>query len=269
MEAMDGSTLQSVWPLALLPVAARVGGLLLVAPVYGHPAVPVRLRLLAAVVVGLAVLGRSAPVFVPASLGELVLVCGLELALGAAIGWAAGLIFAGVELAAAHVGAQMGVSLGQAMGGEGEGEGGPVASLYRVAALAVFLLIGGHRQLLGGLLDSIQLLPVGGMGLPLAAGGPLGPAGVLGTAAVLLQASFILALKVAAPVLIAILLATVAMGLLHRALPPCHILSTDLPIRAMLGMLVMALGLAGLAWAVEAAWARTGQTLTDFLGGIR
>jgi flagellar biosynthetic protein FliR len=69
---------------------------------------------------------------------------------------------------------------------------------------------------------------------------------------------------VAAPVLIAILLATVAMGLLHRAVPSCHTLSTDLPIRAMVGMLVMALGLAGLAWAVEAAWGITGGALSDF-----
>jgi len=247
---------QTIWPLALLPVAARVAGLLLVAPVYGHAAVPIRLRLLAAVVIGLAVVGRAAPPAAPDSLGELVLVCGLELALGAAIGWAAGLIFAGVELAAAHVGTQLGVSLGEAMGGEGDGEASPVASAYRVMALAVFLLIGGHRELLGGLLDTLQLVPVGGVSLP---------GGALGTAAALLQASFILALKVAAPVLIAILLATVAMGLLHRALPPSHTLSTELPIRAMVGMLVMALGLAGLAWAVEAAWGLTGRTLSDLL----
>ena len=256
---MEGMTQQTVWLLTLLPVAARVAGLLLVAPVYGHPAVPVRLRLLAALVIGVAVLGRAAPVRVPAGLGELVLVCGLELALGAAIGWAAGLIFAGVELAAAHVGAQLGVSLGEALGGEGDGEGSSVAAAYRVIALAVFLVIGGHRELLGALLDTLQFVPVGGAHLS---------AGAVEVAAALLQASFVLALKVAAPVLIAILLATVAMGLLHRALPPCHILSTDLPIRAMVGMLVMALGLATLAWATEATWRLTGRTLTDFLNGL-
>ena len=77
-----------------------------------------------------------------------------------------------------------------------------------------------------------------------------------------------LALKVAAPVLIAMLLATVAMGFLHRAMPASHILSTGLPVRAMVGLLVMALGLAGLAWSVQAAWTLTGKTLSDFVGGL-
>jgi flagellar biosynthetic protein FliR len=256
---MEPLTPQSSAVLALLPVAARVGGLLLVAPIFGNAAVPVRLRVLIALVVGLAVMGRVAPAPGPASLGELAVTCGMELALGAAIGWAAALIFAGVELAAAHVGAQMGVSLGDELSGMSEGGGSPVAAAYRVIAIAAFVLIGGHRELLGALLDTLRIVPVGGLAVK---------AGAIAVAAALLKASFVLALKVAAPVLIAILLATVAMGLLHRALPPCHILSTGLPIRAMLGLLVMALSVAGVAWAVQAAWTLTGRTLGDFVGGL-
>ena len=57
---MDAMVLQSGWSFALLPVASRVGGLLLVAPVFGHAAVPVRLRIALALVVALAVVGLSA-----------------------------------------------------------------------------------------------------------------------------------------------------------------------------------------------------------------
>jgi flagellar biosynthetic protein FliR len=290
---MDAVVLQSGWSFAILPVTARVGGLLLVAPVFGHAAVPVRLRIAMALVVALAVMGWSGGSIArsanspleasgghwgtsrpdtrssadvgpwhrgtaPASVGELVVTCAMELAIGAMIGWAASLIFAGVELAAAHVGTQMGVSLGEAMGGEGDEGGGPVAAAYRVIAIAVFLLIGGHRELLGGLLDTLQIVPVGGVALN---------AGVLGMAGALLKASFVLALKVAAPVLIAMLLATVAMGFLHRAMPASHILSTGLPVRAMVGLLVMALSLAGVAWSVQAAWTLTGKTLSEFMVG--
>jgi flagellar biosynthesis protein FliR len=256
---MDGLNLQSNWPLALLPVAARVAGLLLVAPIFGHAAVPARLRVLLALVVGLAVLDRAAPAAAPSSLGELVLTCGIEFLFGAAMGWAAGLLFAGVELAAAHVGTQMGLSLGEALGGGGDEDSGPVGSVFRIVAIAAFLLIGGHRELLGGLLDTLRIVPVGGVAMK---------ASVLGLAGALLQASFVLALKVAAPVLIAMLLATVAMGFLNRSLPACHILSTGLPVRAMLGLLVMAMSLAGLAWAVQAAWRLTGKTLADFMVGL-
>ena len=255
---MSGEFLSMSGALALLPVASRVAGLLLVAPVFGSAAVPVRLRVLMALVVGLAVVGQVAPAVAPANVGELAITCVIELVVGLAVGWAAALIFAGVELAAAHVGAQMGVSLGEAAGGMGEESGSPVSAAYWVVALAAFLLVGGHRELLGGLLDSLRSVPGGGVAAK---------AGVIALAAGLLKASFVLALKVAAPVLVAMLLATVAMGLLYRALPACHILSTGLPIRAMLGLLVMALSVAGVAWAVQAAWTLTGKTLTDFLTG--
>jgi len=250
---------QSSAVLALLPLAARVAGLLLVAPIFGSAVIPIRLRLLTALVLAVAVAGQIAPSPAPASIGELAVTCGLELALGAAIGWAAALIFAGVELAAAHVATQMGVSLGEALGGAGDEGGSPVAAAYRIIAIAAFLLIGGHRELLGALLDTLRIVPVGGLAVK---------AGAVAAAAALLKASFVLALKVAAPVLIAMLLATVAMGLLYRALPSCHILSTGLPVRAMLGLLVMALSVAGVAWAVQAAWTLTGKTLSDFLGGL-
>ena len=56
----------------------------------------------------------------------------------------------------------------------------------------------------------------------------------------MLTSSFALALKAAAPVLVAMLLATVAMGMLQKTLPQCNLLSTYLPVRALLGMVALA-----------------------------
>ena len=175
------------------------------------------------------------------------------------IGYAASLIFVGVELGAAHIGAQMGISLGEMFGASGDGSAGPVSTLFRLVALVVFLSIGGHRQLLAALLGTFDVVPVGGV---------VSVDGLLPAVVSLLGVSFMLALKVAAPVLVALLLATVAMGLLQRTLPQCHILSTGLPVRAMLGLVVMALSLAGVAWAVEAAWDLTGRSITDVLKAL-
>ncbi|HUT60466.1 MAG TPA: flagellar biosynthetic protein FliR [Phycisphaerae bacterium] len=257
---MDELAVGTGWALTLLPTSARVAGMLLLAPVFGHAAVPVRLRIFIALVIGVAVAGGVAqPHAAPAGWAELALVIGVEVLIGAAIGYAVSLVFAGVQLGAAHVGAQMGISLGELYGASGDGSAGPVSSLFRLVALVTFLAIGGHRQLLAALLDTFDVVPVGGA---VSAGGLL-PAVVS-----LLGVSFVLALKVAAPVLVALLLAAVAMALLQRTLPQCHILSTGLPVRAMLGLGVMALSLAGVAWAVEAAWALTGQSITEMLKAL-
>ena len=85
----------------------------------------------------------------------------------------------------------------------------------------------------------------------------------------MLGASFVLALKVAAPVLIAMLVAMVALGMLHRTMPQCNLLSMGLPVRAMLGLLVVACSLGVLAPLVEAATARLSRNIQMLTAAVR
>lgn len=235
----------TTWAIAFLMVAARLAGMMMVAPAFGHAAVPARIRVLIAAALSLAVCGRVVQPHVPGGEVQLVMQLVLEFGIGAAVGYAASLVFAGIELGAAHASAQMGLSLGDVFSGSGDEPAGGVGTLFRVVAIAIFLAIGGHRDLVSGVMDTFAAVPpatfVPGAAIVKAAGG-------------LLTASFVLALKVAAPVLAAMLLATVALGLLQKTLPQCHILSTGLPVRALLGLLVLGLSMAALAWTVEAAW---------------
>ncbi|MFQ5414069.1 MAG: flagellar biosynthetic protein FliR, partial [Phycisphaerae bacterium] len=70
---------------------------------------------------------------------------------------------------------------------------------------------------------------------------------VLGLMTGMLTAAFILALRVAAPVLIALFLASVALGFLSRTMPQMNILSVGFVIRAMLVLAVggVAIGFSG------------------------
>lgn len=235
----------TIWAIGLLLVAARLAGMMFAAPVFGQAAVPVRLKVLIALALSLALAGRAGKVTMPAGEVQLLMSLSLEFGIGAAVGYAASLVFAGVELGAAQVSAQMGLSLGDVFSGAGDEPSGPVGTLMRMVTIAVFLAIGGHRDLVSGVMDTFAAAPVAS----------LAPTGAMVKAAAgLAAASFVLALKVAAPVLVAMLVATVALGLLQKTVPQCHILSTGLPVRAMLGMLVLALSMAALAWTVEAAW---------------
>ena len=131
-----------------------------------------------------------------------------------------------------------------------------VGGLLRLVAVVVFLAIGGHRALLGGLLATFDAVP------PLA----FPPAeALLATVVAMLGAAFVLALKLAAPVLIAVLISMVAMGLLQRTSPQFNLFSTGLPLQAMLGLLVLAgtMGVLGpLMDAAASQLTRGLQTLT-------
>jgi len=251
------TTTAEIWAPTLALVIARVAGMFAVAPVFAHPAVPVRLRVGMAVVVSLAVgASLAAPVAVPRSAAGLAIALASQAAIGAVIGYAARLLFVGLELGALHIGRQMGLGLADMFNPSGGGPTGSPAGLLRLLAVVMFLAIGGHRDLIASLLRSFRSIPLRGFA---------GPGAMLSLVVGLLDASFEVALKLAAPVLIAMLLATVAMAFLQKTMPQCNILSTNLPIRAMAGMLILACCLAVMMSVVESGWTRTAEQIGIFI----
>ncbi|HUS91315.1 MAG TPA: flagellar biosynthetic protein FliR [Phycisphaerae bacterium] len=242
----------ALWAPTLLLVTVRVAGMAMVAPVFGSPAVPVKLRLVVSAAMALGAVGLlGRPVALPTSGFDLAMGLVCEAIIGAAIGYAARLIVAGVELGAFQVSSQMGLSLAELIGG-GADSPSSIGGLFRLLAVVVFLAVGGHRALVGGLLDSLQLLP------------PMGftpSAGILDVLVGCLAAAFVLALKVAAPVLVALLLATVALGLLHRTVPQCNLLTMGIPVRVMLGLTAVAASLAAVTPLMEQAAGELGRSI--------
>jgi len=246
----------TVWLPTLMLAALRLAGMVMVAPVFAAAAVPIKLRAATALVMSLAVVARmTGPAQVPTADAELLLACCAELLIGAGIGYAARLIFAGVQLGAFHIAQQMGLALGEVFNPLAAETAGIIRSLLAILSVAIFVLIGGHRALVSGLLRTFQAVP-------LASGAP--GQSLLAVAVNMLAGSFVLALKVAGPVLITMLLATVAMGLLQKALPQCNLLSTHLPIRALLGLAALAVLIA----AVEPPLAAAVELLTDQISSL-
>lgn len=212
----------------LLPlVVARLLGMMLTAPALSHEAFPLRLRAMAALVMALPVAIRSPAAAVPATTSAFVAATGLELLIGAAAGYAVRWVFAGLEVAAGYIGQQLGVGLIEALNPSDDETPGTVGRLMGLMAIAIFFLIGGHRLLIGGLLDTFTVTPV------LSA---QASASLLDVMAGLLAASFMLAVKVAAPVLAAMLLATAGMAIVQRSTLSFNILTVGFPVYALLGL---------------------------------
>ena len=93
----------------------------------------------------------------------------------------------------------------------------PVFSqLLDMVTLVVFLAIGGHRQVMGALLDTFSWMPPGHVTLS----GDL----VMALSDVTTQ-SFLLGIRAAAPMMIALLLSILIMGLISRTLPQLNIIA--------------------------------------------
>lgn len=226
-------------PLLALPTYAlvlfRISGLVLTAPVLGSPMMPVRVR--AALVITLAAMicplvGGQLPATV--SLAALVVGAAGELAIGAAIGLALAIVISGAEVCGRLVAQQAGIALGQSVDPTFNEESTVLEQLYAIVMTLVFLTAGGHRAMVRALLDTFTVVP-------LLAFRP-GETVVLLLVEVL-GAAFVLGVRLAAPVLIALMLAELAMGFLTRTMPQLNILSVGFTVRVLVTLGAAALAL--------------------------
>jgi len=230
------------WPLMLPAFAlavARISGLFMTAPILSSPAIPVRVKVYAASAMSLVVIPA-----LPAGAVERITWLGLamgvlaEVAVGACLGFAASLIFAGLQIGVQAVSQQMGVAIANVFNPAFNAASDVLGQVYYWTAAMGFLVAGGHRLLVRGLLETFSTLP------PLAFSWPEGLSVlVVG----LFTAAMNIAVRVAWPGALALLLAELAMGFVHRTVPQMNILMIGLPLRAMLGALVamLTMGLAG------------------------
>lgn len=210
----------------------RVGGLMLVAPVWGSRSVPVMVRsglTLLIVVLLLPVVGQGP---LPDTIGVASFVS--EWILGFGIGLGAAVLIAGVELAGDVLAVQTGLS-GASVLDPLSGQGTSAVSQLLVLMVTLLLLVtGGHLAMLEALADSFTVAP---LGVPVdVRAGALHLVGLGGLV-------FLSGMQFAAPVVAAVSLGYVALGVLARTSPQLNMLAVAFPLQIGIGLLVMALAL--------------------------
>ena len=151
--------------------------------------------------------------------------------LGAIFGFALNLVFVGLQFGAHLVAQQSGLAMAEVFNPAFESDMDILSNIYYWVAGVAFFILGGHRTLIGSILDTFAVLPPMGRAWPESVSGV-----VLGA----MSASFELALRVAWPALLALLLSELAMGFASRTMPQLNILVVGLPLRILAGLIVAA-----------------------------
>jgi flagellar biosynthetic protein FliR len=193
----------------------------------------------------------------PQNIPTYAVLIGGEVIIGVCLGLGIMVLVQGMQLAGELIGQVAGIQLAELYDPAADANVPLFSRLMFLVTLAVFVAIGGHRLVMAGLLDTFQHIPPGGAGLPDA----IAEAFVL-----LLTESFALALRAAAPVLAALVLATLVLGLIGRTVPQLNVLVVGLNLNALLTFAALALSLGGAAWAFQEQVQPALETLLDALG---
>jgi flagellar biosynthetic protein FliR len=225
----------------------------LVAPL-GGPRLPGTVRagfaLLLAALAAPILVSAGAASFAEASAVRLTLLFAREVLVGLCLGLVAAAAFRAAEIAGRLADTLRGANIAEVLVPTADERSSPLGALYVLLATVVFLQIGGVPRLVDALLRSYQALPIGG---GLGAGSVRQAAGMVVLASVKLIAS---GLALAAPVIVALWLTDLALGLIARAAPQVPVYFVGLPLKGLLAIGVVLVGLGALeaALAGDFAW---------------
>lgn len=212
-------------------VLFRIAGMMIWAPLLGSTQIPRRVKAMMACVLAVSIApGLSVQVRLPQSMWELALAIGGEIIFGAAMGLILSLVFIAAQWAGELIGQQMGLNLGQTLNPQFGGGDSVVGNIYFFLTLLVFLAIRGDLVMVQGVYASFAAAPLLSVGM----NRPL-----LDLIASMFQAATVLAMQLAAPMLVTMLIVDLILGFIGKTFPQLNIMTAGISVRAMVGMLVL------------------------------
>ena len=217
-------------------VLVRISAIVFSIPIIDSRTVPFLVKAGLAIAVSVMIMPQL-NIILPATVNNPVgLVLGLigEIAVGVIISLSFQLIITGVQLAGQMAGFQMGIALANVMDPASSLQIPVLSQFLNLFALLVFLAMDAHHYFIRVLVDAFDLIP------------PLGvhiESGLFDMIMLLAANAFVLGLKIGGPVIIALLLSSVALGLVARTVPQMQIFVVAMPLKILLGLLFLGLSL--------------------------
>jgi len=237
------ATQLDAWIVAFVFPLTRILALLATAPVFSNISISVQARLIVGLAIAFALtpaLPALPPIAPDSWLGMLVLA--QQVLIGVILGFTLRLIFTAVDVAGELIGLQMGLGFASFYDPQTASQTPVLAEFLGLIATLLFLAMNGHLLTLSMLAESFTLLPISAT--PFAA---KGFAAMLSWAATIFSTGVFLAL----PLIAALLIANIALGVLARIAPALNIFAVGFPVTIVAGFSVLALSLPYMGAALE------------------
>lgn len=227
-----------------LLIILRVSGLFILAPVWGHRGIPQNVKLGLIILLASILTATISQPMLPLqqSVWGLAGLAAKEILVGIIIGLFFAFIFMAVQLGGALVGYQLGLAVANVFDPSTQTQIPIIGSFWTMVTLLMFIAFNGHHLIIGALVDSYRVIPVGNIDL-------YGSAGEL-----LIKYSgyvFIIALKIAAPVMVCVFLVDISLGLVAKTMPTMNVFFVGFPIKISVGLVVLALSMPMVSYVLE------------------
>ena len=230
-------------------VLARMAGLFAAIPIFGGRRVPLTVKAAAILAIALVLfpIVRDKIPQMPTDTISLVILIIRESLVGLTLSLLSQVIFAAVQFCGQMIGMQMGLSMASLFDPEA-GQVPEIAIFQDLLAMLLFMTLGVHHVFIRAIVESYSLVPVGAWHMS---------GGLIHFLIAATSGLFVLAIKLATPVMVTLLGTSVVLGIMARAFPQMNIFMISFPLNIGIGFLVLGLSLQAFS-----------HTLVDAFGDI-
>ncbi len=216
-----------IWPLT------RILGMIVIAPPFGNNSVPVQVKLVLGVMIALIV----TPIIPPLKNVDMISLTGImiltqQFVIGSAMGFMMRVTFAGIEMAGEAIGLTMGLGFATFFNPQTQGRSSAISQFMVLLATLLFLTLNVHLSLIATLVDSFKTIPIS---TSLTMGFSFQRLALWG------GEIFSIGMRLSLPIVAALLITNIALGILTRAAPQLNLFGIGFPITIGVGFLMLSM----------------------------
>lgn len=246
-----------------LLIFCRMSAFFVTAPIFSTRGVPAPFKIgLSAMIAFIILMIQGTDQTLPGDLGYILFIF-REVLIGLLMGFVANLFFTVIQMAGSFIDLQMGLSMANVLDPM-TGTTAPITGNFKyIIAVLVFLSINGHHYLIDGVIRSYNWIPLSNDVFQRIYHGNLGD-----FLASTFSNTFTIALQMAAPLVVAMFLADVALGFLAKTAPQFNVFVIGIPLKILLGFAVLLILIPGFIYAFEHLFETMFKALHNLFGAL-
>ncbi len=212
-----------------LLILFRIGGFFLTAPIFSKQSLPNQIKVLLTLIISIIVMFQQ-PIIQIDTLNVLFIIAIKEFLFGLFLGWGIKIFFDLLASGGQSIGQQGGFALANLYDPMTQSQRNVIAKFLNILIILIFLTLNGHIILLETLIESYQLIPLNI---------PIELFLKFNFAIKLFTDTFILAVRISAPIMTSVLLTYIALGVMAKIAPQMNLFAMSFPVTLIISLTML------------------------------
>jgi len=238
-------------------ILMRVSIIVFLLPLFGAKGVPVLWKAGLSMLLAIVLMPTVPPVTkYPETAVEVIISLVSEAIMGFILALTVRMFLTSVQMAGHFMSFSMGLSMASAMDPSSEVQDSVITEFLYILTILIFFVIDGHHIFIRALASSFQTVPPNGITFD---------SSIAGILVKLSGDMFLIGIKLAAPIILALFLSNLCLGIIARTVPQVNILMVGLPVNLCIGFIFLILTIGNMYPFLTELFKKMGEALIGMI----